>query len=256
MDIVQTFYNDMAAHYDRLFPDWHAATKEQAAILHAVFREEGFGFDAEILDCACGIGTQAIGLAQLGYSVTASDVSDGALAEAKKRAGEQGVKIRFEHADFRALADAFSDRFDIVIAMDNALPHMRTSDDLEAAVGSIVGRIRPGGIFVASIRDYDALLTQKPPYAPPYIYKTDKGQRVCFQTWDWEQDRYRLVQYIIDDEDTLRISKFPCEYRAVRRQALTALLLDAGCSEAEWKFTQDTGFYQPLVVAKKGRLPV
>ena len=43
------------------------------------------------------------------------------------------------------------------------------------------GRIA-GGIFVASIRDYDALLMQKPPYSPPYIHKTGKGQRVSFQT--------------------------------------------------------------------------
>ena len=99
-------------------------------------------------------------MAALGYTVTASDISDGELAEAAERAKKNGVKIRFEHADFCALSDTFSEQFDIVIAMDNALPHMLTSEALEAAIKSIAGQVGPGGIFVASIRDYDRMLQE------------------------------------------------------------------------------------------------
>ena len=145
----------------------------------------------------------------------------------------------------------FSQPFDIVIAMDNALPHMLSPHDLEAAIESITGQVAPGGLFVASIRDYDALLMSKPPYSPPYIHPTPKGQRVSFQTWNWDGDHYKLIQYIIDDEQTLQISKFVCEYRAIRREELTALLLAKGCSSVVWKFPEETGFYQPIVIAKK-----
>ena len=117
MDITQTFYDNMASQYDKLFLDWNATTQEQAVILNKIFNNNGFSTSAHILDCACGIGTQAIGLAALGYPVTASDISDGALVEAKARAESQGVSIRFEHADFCALTDTFSEQFDIVIAM-------------------------------------------------------------------------------------------------------------------------------------------
>lgn len=251
MNITQTFYDNMAAQYDKLFLDWHAATREQAAILNKIFSDKGFDRTAQILDCACGIGTQAIGLAGIGYSVTASDISDGELAEAAERAKKDGVKIRYENADFCALSDVFSGQFDIAIAMDNALPHMLTKEALESAVRSITGQMRPGGIFVASIRDYDSLLTEKPPYSPPYIHKTTEGQRVSFQTWEWKGDIYQLTQYIIDDEDSLQISKFVCEYRAVRREELTHLLLSNGCSEVVWKFPEETGFYQPIVIAEK-----
>ena len=162
-----------------------------------------------------------------------------------------GLQMRFEYADFCALSDTFPEQFDIVIAMDNALPHMMTREKLNAAVGSITGRIREGGIFVASIRDYDSLLEDKPPYSPPYIHKTGKGQRVSFQTWVWNNDTYKLIQYIIDDDDSLQISKFECEYRAVRRDELTDLLIANGCTEVEWKFPDETGFYQPVVIARK-----
>ena len=251
MNIIQTFYDHLASQYDKLFSDWQTATQEQAMILEKLFTANGFNKSARILDCACGIGTQAIGLASMGYDVTGSDISDGELAEAKERANRNHVRIRFEHADFCALSDVFDQQFDIVIAMDNALPHMLTGDALAAAIRSITNQIADGGMFVASIRDYDALLTCKPPYSPPYIHKTTKGQRVSFQTWNWEGDNYRLVQYIIDDENTLQVSKFECEYRATRREELTNLLMENGCSKVVWMFPEETGFYQPIVVARK-----
>ena len=251
MNITQTFYDSMASQYDKLFQDWQATTLEQAKILDKLFVTEGFDKSARLLDCACGIGTQSIGLASIGYDVTASDISEAELKEARERAEKKGLSVRFERADFCALSETFSGKFDVIICMDNALPHMLTSSDLEAAVKSIVNQLADGGIFVASIRDYDALLMEKPPYSPPYIHKTDKGQRVSFQTWDWKEDHYILCQYIIDDGETLQISKFDCEYRATRREELTQMLYAASCTKVEWKFPEETGFYQPVVVARR-----
>ena len=148
MSIIQKFYDSMASHYDKLFLDWKATTKEQAVLLQGIFQKFNFGQTASILDCACGIGTQAIGLASLGYKVIASDISDGEIAEAKTRAANANVDIRFENADFCVLSEVFTEKFDIVIAMDNALPHMLTSEDLSRAVKSIVNQIKENGIFV------------------------------------------------------------------------------------------------------------
>lgn len=251
MNIIQTFYDKLAPQYDKLFLDWQASTHEQAQILDKLFRLYGFDASAHILDCACGIGTQSIGLASIGYQVTASDISDVEIAEAKVRAAKNNVSIRFEHADFCALSEAFKEPFDVIIAMDNALPHMLSTEALESAVRSIAGQLSSGGLFVASIRDYDALLQQKPPYSPPYIHKTDQGQCVSFQTWEWEGDIYRLTQYIIDDGETLETAKFECVYRAVRRKELTRSLLACGFKRVEWKFPEETGFYQPIVTAIK-----
>ncbi|MBQ2120769.1 MAG: hypothetical protein II197_07400, partial [Peptococcaceae bacterium] len=78
-----------------------------------------------------------------------------------------------------------------------------------------------------------------------------QGQRVSFQTWTWKDDHYTLIQYIIDDADTLQISKFECEYRATRRKELSDLLFAHGCQDVHWLFPEETGFYQPIVIAKK-----
>ena len=42
MSIIQNFYDNMAAHYDKLFLDWQASTKEQAELLDRLFRDNGF----------------------------------------------------------------------------------------------------------------------------------------------------------------------------------------------------------------------
>ncbi len=250
-DKIKTFYDDMATKYDMLFQDWLETTESQAKILNNIIASYGFEKNIKLLDCACGIGTQSIGLAKLGYSVTASDLSDGELKEAKKRAEENGVYIDFRQADFCKLSEVFSEKFNVIIAMDNALPHMLTEQQLYSAIFSIANQTADGGMFIASIRDYDEILKNKPRYSTPYIHKTCNGQKVSFQTWEWFGENYKFTQYIIDDEKQLSVSKFDCEYRAVVRDELTRHLLSCGFTNVEWKFPKETGFYQPIVVAMK-----
>ena len=57
MSITQTFYNNLASQYDKLFLDWQATTQEQATLLDRLFVTNGFDKSSRILDCACGIGT-------------------------------------------------------------------------------------------------------------------------------------------------------------------------------------------------------
>ena len=165
--VVQNFYDSMASSYDMFYEDWEAASRQEADFLERIFLENGLGRDRTILDCACGIGTQALGLAALGYDVTGSDISSGELAEASRRAEQNSAGITLVQADFRELEKTFTETFDIVIAMDNALPHMLTKEDLDRALRSIAGRTKEGGIFVASIRDYDRMLREKPNYSAP-----------------------------------------------------------------------------------------
>ena len=69
--------------------------------------------------------------------------------------------------------------------------------------------------------------------------------RIIKLTWPEKQ------VYIIDDEHTLDIHKFECEYRAIRRDELSKRFTACGCREVAWLFPEQTGFYQPIVVAKK-----
>ncbi len=74
------FYDALAADYDVLFDAWWAAAQAHAAVADRVLRQQGVVPPARLLDCACGIGTQALGLSARGYVVTGSDVSAEAVA--------------------------------------------------------------------------------------------------------------------------------------------------------------------------------
>ena len=113
-NVVQTFYDRLAPQYDRFYQDWDETVCSEARFLQGIFSEFGFDASAKILDCACGVGTQAIGLAALGYDVTGSDLSAGAVAEAKRLglhfwiydeynwpSGIAGGKVLRDHPEFQ-----------------------------------------------------------------------------------------------------------------------------------------------------------
>src|SRR5262245_31587940 len=83
---MTVFYDRMAQFYHLIFQDWDESIERQAGQLAGIV-EDRWGTDIRsILDVTCGIGTQAIGLARRGYSVTASDLSAAAIARARAEA--------------------------------------------------------------------------------------------------------------------------------------------------------------------------
>ncbi|MGW2234226.1 class I SAM-dependent methyltransferase, partial [Streptomyces sp. NPDC001759] len=65
-----------------MFADWEASIVRQAGVLAGLLRGELGPGPHHLLDCACGIGTQAIGLARAGHRVVGSDLSPVAAARA------------------------------------------------------------------------------------------------------------------------------------------------------------------------------
>jgi hypothetical protein len=61
-------YDELAPHYQLMFERCETSMTRQAAVLSSVpQRECGLAKTARILDWACGIGTQALGLAKAGF---------------------------------------------------------------------------------------------------------------------------------------------------------------------------------------------
>ena len=126
---VQDFYDDLSFNYHLIFQDWEASMASQAAALGPILaRESGSAVQMTILDCACGIGTQALGLARAGFRVTGTDLSPLAIERARAEASARNLDLRLHVADMLHL-DAVPDTgFDAVICMDNALPHFSSDE--------------------------------------------------------------------------------------------------------------------------------
>src|SRR5262245_2603099 len=122
------FYDHLAGEYHLIFADWDRAIAWQSDIIHRLIRDEPSARPLAILDCACGIGTQAIGLARHGHRVHATDISAASVERARQEARRLGASLTFGVADLRTLATQVGDAFDVVLAFDNALPHLLTDD--------------------------------------------------------------------------------------------------------------------------------
>ena len=250
--MIEEFYDSMADHYHLIFHDWEKSIDFHASVIDRLLMNHGKRKTSTLLDCACGIGTQALGLAKLGYKVSGSDISSKEIARAKKEAANRSLDIEFCVADFCFLGNFFKNAFDIIIAMDNALPHLTENVTLTQALRSIYAQTAERGLFIASIRDYDEILKTKPSTLLPSVIPTVSGKRIVFQIWEWQGTEYDFTQYIVEDDNkNPSISKFCCRYRALTRTELTDGLLSAGYRDVKWVFPEVSGFYQPIVIARK-----
>ncbi len=195
------------------------ASGRQGRVLDALLGRAG----AAVLDCSCGIGTRAVGLALRGHEVTGTDLSPRAAREAALRE----VPLRTAAAGLRRLPFAKA-RFDAVVCADNSLPRLLTARDVDTALTETRRVLCPGGRLLLSTRPYDDLLRDRPASTPPQVHRATGGaeRTVSFQHWHWHEDG--------EDYD---------------RDRLTALVTDAGFLAPGWRTPEESGF-QPLLTAR------
>lgn len=79
----ELFYDQLAANYRLLFEDWEISTGRQANALGPLLEGECGASKLRLLDCACGVGTQVLGLAKRDHRITACDLSSVAVQRAR-----------------------------------------------------------------------------------------------------------------------------------------------------------------------------
>jgi len=250
------FYDPLAEHYHLIFDDWSRSIDRQARVLNPLIAKHTGRSSVNLLDCACGIGTQAIGFAQAGHRVVASDASPAAVARAEREARQRHLDIAFFVSDMTSLREIPGHDFDVVAALDNALPHL-SPPQLTQALQAAASKLQPQGLFIASIRDYDRLILERPTIQQPAFYgqaphiHTDR--RIVHQVWDWiDHERYTAHLYITTQSGPdWQTHHFATEYRCLLRDELSIALTSSGFDQFRWLMPEETGFYQPIVIAKK-----
>lgn len=111
------------------------------------------------LDVGAGEGGDALWLAEHGWHVTASDISQRALDRIAAAARERGASITYQHTDANA-HDAFGgEQFDLVSAQYASIP--RTPDD--RAIRQLLDAVAPGGILLVVSHDLTPLRAPRDP---------------------------------------------------------------------------------------------
>jgi glycine/sarcosine N-methyltransferase len=252
--MTQDFYDQLAPYYHLLYPDWNASIARQSRGLAHVLDEFGVPAGRHILDAACGIGTQTLGLAQLGYHVTASDLSPGAVARARQEAKARGLEVSFDVADLRQLSRTFAGPFAAVVVCDNSIPHLLSDEEIQTAFSECRRVLSPGGILLVSVRDY-ATIERRTPDLHSYGTRAIGGcTYAAEQSWEWEGNEYALTLRLTEEckPSAPVIREFRSRYYAVDLATLERLLRAAGFAKI---LRRDAFFFQPLLVAVNPAAP-
>jgi SAM-dependent methyltransferase len=245
------FYDELAPLYHLIHQDWDASIRRQGEQLTALIKAE-WPKSKRVLDVSCGIGTQAIGLAQHSYSVVGSDISGNAVVRAEQEARARGAKVLFAVCDMRQAHRHHGSGFDVVISCDNSLPHLLTDDDLLLALKEMLACLSAGGGCIISVRDYETE-EHGTNIVKPYGVRTERGKRyLIFQVWDFDGEQYDLAFFFVEEDiSSLKVKThvMRSRYYAISITRLLGLMRQAGFKNVR---RLDHVFYQPVLVGTRG----
>jgi SAM-dependent methyltransferase len=152
--VVVTSYNALAEVYEWLISDAKLAPAEFAASFDDVLSL--LPSNAHVLDCSCGTGQLAVGLAGRGLQVVATDASEAMVRRTAELSEEFGAPVRTVRANWEELPDRFDDdTFDMVFCVGNSLHHAEGARGRVAALESMSRLLRRGGRLVLTSRTWE-----------------------------------------------------------------------------------------------------
>lgn len=183
-------YVDLAHDYEWLFGDEIVGSQgefgatspgNQALIAAAV---ENLSPGSPVLDCACGIGADAMALARGGFAVTATDGSHAMVAETRRRAEQYGAAMTVSQSRWQDLPDRAPGPYELVLCLGNSLVHTETRTNRIAALDGMKKVLAPGGTLIVDARNWELMYKSRPRIVPARRVIQRAGVR-CSSLYIW-----------------------------------------------------------------------
>ncbi len=187
---MDDFYGDLAHDYEWLFPDetvgrlggFGRTSPGSQALLEAAVKTLGPG--NPVLDCACGIGADAMALARKGFVVTACDGSQAMVAETRRRSERYGIAMTVSRAQWQDLPNRVPGPFELVLCLGNSIVHAETRTNRVAALAGMRKVLSPAGTLIVDSRNWELLYNSRPRIVPARQVIERKGLR-CSSLYIW-----------------------------------------------------------------------
>ena len=111
-----------------------------------------------MIDLACGTGTVAVAMARAGWRVWGIDFSAAMLAQARSKATDAGLEVRWSQQDMRQFA--LPEQVDLVTCLYDSMNYMLSSEELLAVFSHTRSALRPGGVFMFDMNTAQAFATR------------------------------------------------------------------------------------------------
>ena len=219
-------YGALASSYDRLTSD--VDYREFVDFAHEILKKEGVA-PRTVADLACGTGSATRILAQMGYAVTAVDLSEEMLTEAMDKCADLEHLPRFVH---QALQELRLPRgVDMAVCFLDSLDYILDPEDCAEAIRRVWKALNPGGVFI-----FDVNTPEKLRAMDGQVFLDEDDDVYC--VWRGEFDEQtNICTYGMDlfqrrGEVWLRSQEEHQEY-AYSIEQLTGFLKDAGFTNIE-----------------------
>ena len=145
-------YKNLASSYDRLTND----VDYQAVInfAHEILAQEGVQ-PRTVVDLACGTGSTTRILAEMGYQVTAVDLSEDMLTEAMAKCSDLERMPTFIHQPLQKLY--LPRGVDLAVCFLDSLDYILDPKDCAEAIRRVYKALNPGGVFIFDVNTPEKL---------------------------------------------------------------------------------------------------
>ena len=191
MEVEKTDWNQRYINKDT---PWDSGTRSELLVQ---FLKQGWVKAGRALELGCGTGTNSIFLAQSGFQVTAVDLSEEALRQARVKAEQARVSINFIQADITALPDIGAP---FPFVFDRGTYHIVRNINLKAIQAMLCRIIAPGGLYfvlAGNANEYPM-----PEKGPPRVTASDMCAELESDAFDLvrlEEDHFQGI--MIDRKD-------------------------------------------------------
>jgi SAM-dependent methyltransferase len=147
---IMAFYEDISAYYDYIFP----TGKEQLNFICEVAGKP----PRDILDIACGTGGYSIKLADMGYTVTATDI-DRAMVESVRNKINNSIRtINCVQAGMLDLKEKLTNKYDLAFCIGNSIVHLKNKEEILLFLISVKDMLKRDGSLIIQVINYDRIL--------------------------------------------------------------------------------------------------
>lgn len=207
-----TWYKDWFNSENYLKVYSHRDETEAERLVELIAKSLNLKVNSSVLDMACGAGRHAVTFAKLGFKVTAVDLSQRLISEAKKSAKQEGVELDFILSDI--LEYETSKKFDLVVNLFTSIGYFENDDENYAVIKKANNLLNQGGYFVLDYFNKDFLLKN---LIPTTVF-SENGSRI---TQNRSFEGSRIVKKItIENNDS--VEEF---YESVRLYSYDEILI-------------------------------
>lgn len=173
-----------------------------------------------VLEIGCGTGRVTIPLAAAGVAITGLDVSSSMLAEAKRKAEQQSLKIRWVQADGRNFE--LGQHYALILMPLNVLQFFHEAESLRQVFGCVKRHLVPGGRLIFDV------------FNPQVAFLAEDPQR-----------RYERVRYDDPEGSGEVVIEETREYIAARQIVRSTRYYHVGSERNKWIGTLELRCFFP-----------